>query len=95
MLEMGADLPVYLISKQNPLGSKELNAYHQTFSPRNLATPASIRTREFKLKHGPNKGWVVDLDFRAAFGDIQYRASAGPESPVDSYPRFLIARSAV
>jgi hypothetical protein len=77
------------------LESKELDAHHQTFSPRNLATPASIRAREFKLKHGPDKGWVVDLDFRAAFGNIKYRTSAGPESPVDSYPRFLIARSAV
>jgi hypothetical protein len=77
------------------LGSKELDAYHQTFSPRNLATPAAIRAREFKLKHGPSELWVVDLDFRAAFRDIQHRTSAGPESPVDSYPRFLIARSAV
>jgi hypothetical protein len=75
-------------------GSTELHAYHETLSPRDLATLALVRARKFKLKLGPNERWILDLDFRAAWGDVQYRTSPGREGAVDCYPRFLFGRSA-
>jgi hypothetical protein len=75
-------------------GSKELDAYHETFSPCNLATPTLIRAREFKLKHWPNEHRVVDFDFRSALGDIQHRTSPSRETAIDCHPRFLIGGSA-
>jgi hypothetical protein len=44
------------------------------------------------LKHRPER-WVVDLDFRAAFGDIQRRTSSGRESPLGCHPRILFGLS--
>jgi hypothetical protein len=75
-------------------GSKELNTYHETFPPRNFATPTFVRARELKLEHRPQKCWVVDLDFCTAFGNVQHRTYPGRERPVDCHPRFLISPSA-
>jgi hypothetical protein len=75
-------------------GSAELDAYHETFPPGDPATPAMVRGRKFELKHGSNERRVLDLDFRAAFGNVQHRTSPGRESPIDGYPRFLIGPSA-
>jgi hypothetical protein len=75
-------------------GSTELDAYHETFLPCNLATPTLVRARELKLKHGCHERWVLNPDFRAARGDVQHRTPPGCESPVDCHPRFLIGPSA-
>ena len=75
-------------------GSTELDAYHETFLPCNLATPTLVRARELKLKHGCHERWVLHPDFRAARGDVQHRTPPGCESPVDCHPRFLIGPSA-
>ena len=75
-------------------GSAKLDAHHETFSPGDPAAPAMVRARKFELKHRCNERWVLDLDFRAAFGNVQHRTSPGRESAIDGYPRFLIGPSA-
>jgi hypothetical protein len=45
--------------------------------------------RKFKPELGPDKRWVIDLDFRAAVGKIQHRTFPGCETAVDCHPRVL------